>query len=56
MLVEDDEIEILAIRRGFKSVELEDKLLVLKDGEEVLEYLRSEKKEKPGASRLFFIC
>lgn len=47
MLVEDDPGHAEIIKRNFKSQKFTNKIIHLKDGQEVLEYLFSEEKEKP---------
>ncbi|OUR77338.1 two-component system response regulator [Alphaproteobacteria bacterium 46_93_T64] len=47
LLVEDDEIDVMGIRRALKSMKIVNSLCIARDGIEALEYLRGENgKEK----------
>ncbi len=42
LLVEDDEVDIQAVKRAFKQHRVANALLVVRDGEQALSYLRNE--------------
>lgn len=48
LLVEDDEVEIMSVRRAFRLMRIEHNLVVARDGVEALQVLRGES----GASKL----
>ncbi len=48
LLVEDDDVDILSIQRAFKELELTHALVVKKNGEEALEYLKNPESDIPG--------
>ena len=45
LLVEDDEVDVLTVRRALRDLEVENELLVASNGEEALELLRLRGKE-----------
>lgn len=47
LLVEDDNVDVMAIKRAFKELEIVNKLIPVVNGEEALVYLRDENNEKP---------
>jgi len=47
LLVEDDEVHTMKVRRAFKELEVTNPLECSGDGEEALEYLRDESNKKP---------
>jgi CheY-like chemotaxis protein len=48
LLVEDDRVDILAVKRALKLIQAANPLQVVGNGEEALQYLRDPKNEKPG--------
>ncbi len=49
LLADDDPADILLTRRAFRAARLQNALHVVNDGEELLEYLRREKRYAPPA-------
>ena len=47
LLVEDDQIDVMAIKRAFKVIKITNRLNVANNGEEALAYLRDSENEKP---------
>ena len=47
LLVEDDRVDTMTVKRAFKDLKVINQLVNRVDGEEALEYLRSETNEKP---------
>ena len=47
LLVEDDQIDVMAIKRAFKVIKITNRLNVANNGEEALAYLRNSENEKP---------
>jgi len=47
LLVEDDHIDILAVKRALKEIEATNPLSVVNNGEEALDFLRNKSNEKP---------
>lgn len=47
LLVEDDDIDIMAIERAFSDLEIKTQLVKTHDGAEALEYLRGRNNKKP---------
>ena len=47
LLVEDDSVDTMTVKRAFKDLKVINRLVSRVDGEEALEYLRSETNEKP---------
>ena len=47
LLVEDDQIDVMAIKRAFKVIKITNRLNVVNNGEEALAYLRNSENEKP---------
>ncbi len=48
LLVEDDMIDVMTVKRALRDINLTNELAVAANGEEALEYLRDAAKEKPG--------
>lgn len=48
LLVEDDKIDIMTLKRVFKKIQVKNPLFVCRDGEEALQWLQSHKKNRPG--------
>ena len=48
LLVEDDVVDVMAVKRAFKYLKVTNPLIVTANGEEALEYLRDEMNGKPG--------
>ena len=48
LLVEDDVVDVMAVKRAFKDIKVTNPLIVTANGEEALEYLRDEMNGKPG--------
>lgn len=51
LLVEDDEVDVKAVRRAFKALRIANPIVVAKDGLEALEILRSNGRAEAGTSR-----
>lgn len=49
LLADDDPADVLLTRRAFRTARLQNRLEVVSDGEELLEYLRREKRYAPPA-------
>ncbi len=47
LLVEDDQIDVMAIKRAFKVIKITNRLNVANNGGEALAYLRNSENEKP---------
>lgn len=47
LLVEDDRVDVMTIKRALKEIKVTNPLYVVGNGEEALEFLRDEKHEKP---------
>ena len=47
LLVEDDSVDTMTVRRAFKELKVTNQLICTTNGEEALEYLRDESKKKP---------
>ncbi|MBW4519388.1 MAG: response regulator [Scytolyngbya sp. HA4215-MV1] len=47
LLVEDDRIDVLNVKRGFKDIHAENPLYVAENGEVALEFLRNSQNPKP---------
>jgi|SRR3972149_7008311 len=47
LLVEDDRVDIMTVKRTFKDLKITNQLVCLGDGNQALEYLRSEDNKKP---------
>ena len=47
LLVEDDHVDTLTVKRAFKDLKVENMLVTVANGEEALEYLRDNSKEIP---------
>jgi len=48
LLVEDDRVDALTVKRALKELKVTNRLDVVGNGEEALAFLRDEKNEKPG--------
>jgi len=48
MLVEDDEVDVMTIKRAFKDAKINNPLVVCANGVEALEYLIDRKTRRPG--------
>lgn len=48
MLVEDDQVDQMTIKRALKEIKVTNPLYIAGNGEEALEILRDRKKENPG--------
>ena len=48
LLVEDDRVDQITVRRALKDINVTNLLIIVSNGEEALEFLRNEKNEKPG--------
>lgn len=48
MIVEDDEVDLMNIKRAIKEIKVTNPLYIARNGEEALEILRDDKKDKPG--------
>jgi CheY-like chemotaxis protein len=47
LLVEDDRVDVLTVKRAFRDIPIAQKLDVVNNGEEALEYLRNSQNETP---------
>ena len=47
LLVEDDRVDAMTVKRAAKEINLKNKLEIRANGEEALEYLKDENNEKP---------
>jgi Response regulators consisting of a CheY-like receiver domain and a winged-helix DNA-binding domain len=47
LLVEDDRVDAMTVRRALKDIKVANRLDVVGNGEEALEFLRERKNEKP---------
>ncbi len=47
LLVEDDIVDVMAVKRAFKDIKATNQLIVTANGEEALEYLRDDMNRKP---------
>ncbi len=47
LLVEDDRVDTMTVRRALKDLKVTNQLICTTNGEEALEYLRDETKKKP---------
>lgn len=47
LLVEDDHIDVLTVKRALKDVDVNNELVVVSDGEKALEYLKDDRSELP---------
>ena len=48
MLVEDDTVDVMAVKRALKDINVSNPLIVASDGEEALLYLMDEGNKRPG--------
>lgn len=48
LLVEDDSIDALTVKRALNDIKVTNPLNIVGNGEKALEFLRNEEKEKPG--------
>ncbi len=47
LLVEDDHVDVMTVKRAFKDLHITNKLYVAENGEEALEFLQNPQNEKP---------
>lgn len=47
LLIEDDDVDVMTVKRALKDLKVTNKLVPMGDGEEAIEYLRSEGAVKP---------
>ena len=47
LLAEDDDVDAMTVKRAFKDLQVANKLVRAADGEQMLEYLRTENSEEP---------
>ena len=47
LLVEDDRVDAMTVKRSLKEINVTNRLEIVGNGEEALEYLRDENNEKP---------
>lgn len=47
LLVEDDSIDVMSIERALNKLQVANKLILVSDGEQALEYLRTKGNEQP---------
>lgn len=48
LLIEDDTIDQMAVKRAFKELKITNKLFIANNGEEALEFLRDKNTQLPG--------
>ena len=48
LLVEDDQVDTMTVKRALKDLNIENPLHVAPDGEAALNFLRDPQKERPG--------
>lgn len=48
MLVEDDTVDVMTVKRALKDINITNHLIVASDGEEALSYLMDERNRRPG--------
>ena len=48
LLVEDDHVDILTLKRVFRKIQVKNPLFVCENGEEALQWLRQNKEDRPG--------
>ena len=48
LLVEDDDVDVMTVKRAFNDLKVTNQLVSTPNGEEALEYLRSRSSTKPG--------
>jgi len=46
-LIEDDNVDVMTVERAFKDVKVTNQLVCTSNGEEALEYLKTENNKKP---------
>lgn len=47
LLVEDDEVDTMTVKRSLKDLQVRNSLVTVSNGEEALDYLRDEQQQKP---------
>jgi len=47
LLVEDDEVDTMTVKRSLKDLQVRNNLITVSNGEEALDYLRDEQQRKP---------
>ena len=47
MLVEDDNVDVMTVKRAFKDLNIKNQLIIAPNGEEALEYLKNNDNSKP---------
>lgn len=47
MLIEDDDVDVMTVKRALKDLKVTNELVPMGDGEEAIEYLKSEGAVKP---------
>jgi len=48
LLAEDDQVDVMTVKRALKDINVTNPLIVVNNGEEALEYLNNDNNEKPG--------
>jgi len=48
MLVEDDTVDVMTVKRALKDINITNHVIVASDGEEALSYLMDERNRRPG--------
>jgi CheY-like chemotaxis protein len=48
LLIEDDEVDVLTVKRALRDLRAKSELVVVSDGEKALEYLREKRSPRPG--------
>ncbi|MCP4263003.1 MAG: response regulator [Planctomycetes bacterium] len=48
LLVEDDNVDVMTVKRALKDLNIKNQLVSTANGEEALEYLKNNDKNKPG--------
>jgi len=47
LLIEDDDVDVMTVKRALRDLKLTNQLVPIGDGEEAIEYLRNESAAKP---------
>lgn len=47
LLIEDDEVDVMTVKRALRDLKVTNQLVSIGDGEEAIEYLRTESASKP---------
>ena len=47
LLIEDDDVDVMTVKRALRDLKVTNQLVSIGDGEEAIEYLRTESATKP---------